>query len=151
MKEITIFNKQIKPRLILFSVSSLVAFAVDWLVYQILYREFVLAGIDPIIVDIIAYSTARVVSSVLNFYINYRFVFEGRGGLLASLIKYAINVFVILALQNVILFVLNTLLGLNVLYTPIITQVITFPINYLIQKYIVYPKNREKLEKEIFK
>lgn len=146
MIEINLFGKKIKPRLIFFAASSLVAFFVDWAVIEIAYICLSRTSLNSAVAMIISQSAARVVSSVVNFYMNYIFVFENKGNLLYSALMYSANVLVILALQFVIMYILDSVLGLSHIYTPAIVQTSTFPVNYVIQKLVVYNKkeHREK-------
>ena len=47
---------------------------------------------------------------------------------------------IILCLQAVLMYWLDTILGLSVTYTPLLVQTMTFFINYIIQKKMVYKK-----------
>ena len=144
-KKLFFFIKTMLPfvfvsRFALFTMSSLLAFLVDWSVFELLHIEFSKTAMNESVITFIAQITARAISASLNFWINYKFVFKSNESKGASAVKYFSTVVIILCLQAVLMYWLDTILGLSVTYTPLLVQTMTFFINYIIQKKMVYKK-----------
>ena len=125
-------------RFTLFAISSLLAFLVDWSVFELLHIELSKTTLNESFITLTAQLIARLVSATLNFWINYRFVFKSKDKVAASAIRYSSTVVIILCLQVVLMYWMDTVLSLSVTYTPLLVQTCTFFINYLIQKKMVY-------------
>ncbi|MCI8589556.1 MAG: GtrA family protein [Clostridiales bacterium] len=134
-------------RFALFAFSSLLAFLVDWSVFELLHIELSNTSLHESFVTLTAQLVARVISASLNFWINYHFVFKSKERIGASALRYSSTVVFILCLQVVLMYWMDTVLSLSVTYTPLLVQACTFFVNYIIQKKMVY-KTR-KLPAEI--
>lgn len=128
-----------------FLFSSLFAFVVDATAYFLLLRFlFPLFLENERTVAFVALLCARVISSLVNFAINGTVVFSNMQKPLRSLILYfALVILIFLANEQLnALFYLK--LGLHPILSHLISQVICFPISFLAQKYVVFPKGKAK-------
>lgn len=118
-----------------FVISSVLAMVIDiilLLVFQNIFNELLIAVI-----------LSRAISSIINFICNKNFVFENKekGNLFKLLIKYYALVVVILVLNYLILNFLYEILGINLLISKIITEVILYSFSFIIQRRVVFKKN----------
>ena len=113
-----------------FSCSSLLGFMVDYA----LYSSLILFGAAPLSANI----AARCVSASVNFSVNRRFVFQDKGPLAESAVRYAALALGILLCNSAILFLLTSGLGLNPLPAKLVTEAILFLFSYLAQKKIIF-------------
>ncbi len=129
---------------VIFLLSSCLAFFLDVIVYYLLFN-FVFSHFIPSPEDLAFCSLliARAISSVVNFTVNGKMVFHN--------LKHPARSFVLYVLLVVGIFfgnhVLNTLFlvdfALHEIPSLILAQCICFPVSFLIQKYIVFPKTKE--------
>ncbi|MCI8332104.1 MAG: GtrA family protein [Clostridiales bacterium] len=129
-------------RFSLFAFSSLLAFLVDWSVFELLHIELSKTTLNESFITLTAQLIARLISATLNFWVNYRFVFKSKERVATSAIRYSSTVIFILCLQVVLMYWMDTVLSLSVTYTPLLVQACTFFINYLIQKKMVYKPSK---------
>ncbi|MBR2634337.1 MAG: bifunctional glycosyltransferase family 2/GtrA family protein [Clostridia bacterium] len=128
-----------------FLLSSCFAFVVDGLLYMLLFHlVFPLVTEDLKTVAFLSLLTARVTSSVVNFLMNRKLVFQNLLHPIRSFLLYGLLVVGIFFVNHA----LNTLflirLGFHELLSLLAAQLICFPVSFLIQKYIVFPKQKEK-------
>lgn len=120
-----------------FVISSVLAMVIDiilLLVFQNIFNELLIAVI-----------LSRAISSIINFICNKNFVFENKekGNLFKLLIKYYALVVVILVLNYLILNFLYEIVGINLLISKIITEVILYSFSFIIQRRVVFKKNKQ--------
>ena len=128
-----------------FLFSSLFAFLVDATAYFLLLRFlFPLFLKEERVIAFVALLCARVISSLVNFAVNGTVVFRNMQKPVRSLILYfALVVFIFIANEQLnALFYLN--LGIHPIVSHLLSQVICFPISFLAQKYVVFPKGKAK-------
>ena len=130
--------------LLKFAGSSFVSFLVDYGCFNLLlYLILPLIpfpfgdGYDPLIANI----TARIISGSVNYYMNCRYVF-GRKPTWKSAGKYVLLALVVLALNTGILYLLNLIPGVPVAVCKLLTEIVIFFGNYLIQKKVIF-KNKK--------
>lgn len=124
---------RIYKEILKFSASSLISFAVDYGLFCILSA----VTEQEILSNIIA----RVFSSILNFTLNKKLVFESKENTAKSAVKYFILAAFILICNTAILKGL-TYLGVNRYLAKIITEVVLFSLSFLIQKCFIFKKER---------
>lgn len=128
---------RIYKEILKFSASSIISFLVDYVLYTIL----MLATQNVFISNI----SARVVSSIVNYTVNKRFVFKKKGNLVKSAISYFILVALILAGNTFVLHLLVNVCGVNELLAKLITEAGFFVISWTVQKFIIFkPKKKKK-------
>lgn len=115
-----------------FSLSSLTAFAIDYVCYTIFLN------ILPPHLLTLANVLARCCSSTVNFLINYKLVFKSDEKLSKSLIKYIGNVVLILGINTLLLYVLVTVCKINPYIAKVIVEMSLFIVNFTIQRAFVF-------------
>ena len=129
---------RIYSQIIKFCTSSLLSFGIDFLIYSI---SLIMSGSI-----LFSNAFARIISLHFNFFINKKFVFEEDKNTKTSSKEY----FSYLGLAAFI-FVMNTLIlrgivetfNINAIIAKILTEVILFTLSYLVQKKLVF--SREKV------
>lgn len=124
-------SAKIYKEILKFSASSLLSFGVDYGAFCLLSA---LTG-SPTFANILA----RIVSGTVNFNLNRKVVFKTRSNVVMAAIKYiALAVFILicntLVLKGLISF------GLSVYIAKIITEVVLFIFNYLVQHSLIFRK-----------
>ena len=124
MKNIKIFK---------FVSSSLICAIIDYLLYLIivLFTNNV----------VLSNYSARFVSSIVNYNINKNVVFENKNNKTRYIIEYFILVIFIIIVNTIILKYLVDA-GMNKYFTKIIIEGILFIFSYLIQKKIIFKKDK---------
>ena len=124
MKNIKIFK---------FVSSSLICAIIDYLLYLIivLFTNNV----------VLSNYSARFVSSIVNYNINKNVVFENKNNKTRYIIEYFILVIFIIIVNTIILKYLVDA-GMNKYFTKIIIECILFIFSYLIQKKIIFKKDK---------
>lgn len=121
---------QIYKQILKFSFSSLLSFGIDY----ILYVVFNMITQSIIISNVLA----RVISSIVNYSINKKVVFNSNKKIYKSFAQYFLLVALILALNTIILNLFVNTLCINKYLAKIIIEIILFSISWLIQKKIIF-------------
>ncbi len=87
---------------------------------------------------IISSVLARTISSLFNYFVNKRIVFDNKG--INTLVKYFSLVVIQLVFSTVTVFVVHTITNIRSEYIKFFIDIIIFIINYLVQKYIIFVK-----------
>ena len=128
-----------------FLFSSLFAFFVDATAYFLLLRFlFPLIFENERTVAFVALLCARVISSLVNFAVNGTVVFRNMEKPLRSLILYFMLVVGIFFANEQLNALFYLTLGIHPILSHLMSQVICFPISFLAQKYVVFPKGKAK-------
>jgi len=122
-----------------FASSSLISFAVDFVLYSLFLGTFSVIGANIL---------ARIVSASLNFTINRKYVFKSDEKTHIAALKYAALAGSVLLVNSLLLTVLTQTIGLNALVSKVLVEMSLFIINGLIQKNIVFRKRQKKCVKE---
>ena len=125
-----------------FSASSLLGFAVDYLLFSLL--AFLTGGAS------FANIAARFFSAGVNFTVNRRLVFRDKGPFWQSAAQYFALAAGILAANSVILFAL-TALGLNPYLAKLLTEVILFVCSFTVQKRIIFREKAPGAERSVLR
>ncbi|MBR5295538.1 MAG: bifunctional glycosyltransferase family 2/GtrA family protein [Clostridia bacterium] len=133
-------------QVISFLFSSCLAYLVDVVAYFLLFRFVfpIFLGENTRQIAFFALLIARVISSLTNYLFNGKVVFKSAENPAKSLTLYTIlSVLTFFAHDKI-----NALLligcRLHAIVSHILSQVIFFPASFLIQKYIVFPRKKEK-------
>ena len=115
-----------------FSLSSLIAFAIDFVLLFVIHRFT-----DNLAASVIG---ARGVSSVTNFVINRRVVFGSRSGrsLRSSATRYFALVLVIVGANYGLMYLLHSIADLPLLVAKILTELTLFTLSYQAQQRVVF-------------
>ena len=129
---------RIYREIIAFSASSLLGFAIDYLLYSLL---ILLTGGTMAIAANVA---ARLVSASVNFSVNRALVFRDREPLLPSAAKYALLAAGILAANSILLSILLGWAGLNPYLAKLLTEVTLFVCSWLVQRKLIFKKREQR-------
>ena len=127
---------RIYKEILKFSASSLVSFAIDYVMYAVLLALTSAAGLaNGLIISNIA---ARIVSASANYAMNRKMVFKSRTGFAESAVQYAALAAFILAGNTLMLSMLTGAFGINSLVAKIITEITFFAISWTVQRYVIF-------------
>ncbi len=120
-----------------FIISSLASAVVDFVLLIILQKIF-----NNLLAAVIC---SRIVSSILNFILNKNYVFETKNekNILKMIVQYYVLVIIILALNYTILKILYEVLNINLVISKIMTEIILYAFSFIMQKRIVFRKERK--------
>lgn len=127
---------RIYKMILLFVASSLASFLIDILSFKLLRLLFPAWG--QLAADILA----RIISSVCNYFINKKLVFDGKGA--SSIIRYYILAVGVLIGDYIMLAVLSKIMP--ELLAKIIAGAVLYPISFYFQRRFVFPAEEAKLE-----
>ena len=122
-------NKIINNEKLLFLISSILSFIIDYIVYSLcifLSNNIIFSNIF-----------SRSLSSSINYNLNKKIVFKSNK---CSIVKYYFLVFSILIFNTILLFILTNILMLNKFFSKIIVEIILFILSWVIQKNIIFKK-----------
>ena len=130
-----------------FSVSSLLSFAADYLLFSLFLLLMPGALKTAVFGAASANILARILSASLNYYLNRRYVFQDERAIRKSAFRYFLLAAGILAANTGILFLLTKVLRMNVFTAKLFTEAGLFLVSFLVQKSLVFRsrKDREKL------
>lgn len=120
--------------IIKFSLSSVISFIVDYLMFTIF--SFIFNNIS------LCNVLARIISATVNYTLNRKYVFKSKKSIYKSLLSYAFLAICILLLNTILLNLLVIKLGINKFIAKIIVEIILFIFNYFVQKKIIF-KNKK--------
>lgn len=131
---------RIYSTMILFAGSAFLSFLLDYLSFLIIFYF----GKNTVLANIIA----RIISGSFNFLLNSKIVFNQNKIKFSQILQYIILATLILAVNTRVLLFINSKLN-NVEISKIITEIVLFLINYIIQKIIIFRKGSKKIDKKI--
>lgn len=119
--------------------SSVISFVVDYVLYLIFAAVITkcFPGVKDICVPI-AYATARVISGIVNYLLNSRFVFKAKGK--RTFVGYFILWFIILCLGAGGSYLIRDLLGLSKFLCKLLVDIPLFLLSYFVQREIIFKK-----------
>lgn len=126
---------KIYKEIIKFSLSSITSFIIDYGLYGVVTMVF-----NNVIV---ANITARIVSSTYNFFINKCVVFKSNKSMIKSYFQYYLLVTIMLILNTLVLNILVDFGNINKYIAKIITELVLFVINWIVQKKLIFKKEEE--------
>lgn len=132
--------------LISFVFSSCLAFFVDAAAYYLLFTFlFPLLFREARTVTFVSLLVARILSSLVNFWINGKVVFRGLKNPLKCFLFYALLVVGIFFANEWILSLLLLRFRFHPLLAHILAQIICFPVSFLVQKFLIFRTPKEKV------
>ena len=119
-----------------------------------LFMKYIISSLSSFILDIFLFIIfikltnevitssviSRIISSIYNFLINKNLIFKNSDN--KSIIKYYLLVIIQLAISTTITQVLNNCIKLNIVIIKILVDTFIFIINFVIQREIVFKKNK---------
>lgn len=121
-----------------FLISSILSAAIDFVLLIIFQHIF-----ENLLISVIS---SRSISSIFNFILNKNYVFNKKENKNAIKMagKYFSLVIVIMIFNYLILNVLNTVIGINLVISKIITEIILYSFSFIAQKRVVFKNRKEK-------
>ncbi len=129
----------IYKRLLKFSASSLIAFFVDYIMlfaFKTLYGKGISEEEKLLFMSVLS---ARIISSLVNYCINKYIVFKNRTDK-KSMVKYYILAVMILAMNYIMLDLLNIRIGVPLWIAKILVEIVLFILSYNVQRRFVFKK-----------
>lgn len=124
---------KIYGQILKFAGSSIISFFVDYTLYSII---LIILGVNYVL---LANICARAVSSIANFILNKRIVFQSDNAMVKDGLKYFSLVVIILSLNSLFLKLL-TRQGMNVYFAKIFVECLMFFVSYGIQRNLIFKK-----------
>ncbi len=126
-----------------FAFSSGVAWLIDTALFAVFSGIFVNFIASSNLVNTVSILPARIISSLVNYLVNRKVVFRNSDKQYKTLTLYALTVILVFFGNNYFTN-LFTNLGIHRILSYILSQIICFPVSFLLQKYIVFPKGKGK-------
>ena len=123
---------RVYKEIIKFSLSSIISFFIDYILYIILFtltNYIVFANIG-----------ARIVSATTNYTINRKYVFKSNNNKIKSIISYVLLALFIIVINTILLYILIEKLFINRWIAKIIVELFLFIISWIIQRTIIFKK-----------
>lgn len=121
-----------------FAAASFVGFLVDYGLYSLL--TVVTVGLGTAVSIPLSNVLARIVSSIVNYILNKRLVFNCRGKVVKTAVQYFVLAAVILAGNTLLLSYLTANLGVNRYAAKIIVEIAFFALSWFVQKFLIFRK-----------
>lgn len=129
---------RVYKEIVKFSASSFLSFLVDYGLYSLLN---VLTG------NLTASNIgARIVSAAVNYTVNRKLVFQSKAGIGRSAVQYVLLAAAVLAGNTFLLNALAGGLGINRYFAKLLTELVVFLFNWLIQHFIIFHGKTEGRE-----
>lgn len=128
---------RIYKEIIKFSASSIISFALDYMLFSLLF--LITGGL------FLSNIMARCLSSIFNFLVNKKYVFRSQENIKTAAIKYFSLVALLLLGNSVCISLLHQGLGVNVFLSKLLTEVILFFISLSVQKFFIFTKKEKDL------
>jgi len=121
-----------------FAVSSLIAFLLDFFILLGLNR--LLSGINEIVALVISVGAGRIISSIVNFYMNHFIVFDSNEPVGTALLKYSALAAFIMVGNYAVMHVLNILMNMPLGISKVIADTALFVVSFIVQGKFIYNK-----------
>lgn len=118
--------------IIKFSLSSIISFIIDYImftIFSLFIKNISLCNVF-----------ARIISAVVNYMMNRKFVFQSKNNLYKSVLSYLILAITILILNTILLNIFVYKLIINKFVAKIIVEIILFIFNFIIQQRFIFRK-----------
>jgi len=116
--------------------TSVAAFVIDFVL--LLFMQYITRGLGKELSLLISVVIARVASSLCNYSMNRRFVFAQ--GTRTSILKYYMVAVTLLGLNYGFLWLLSAALSVPLSAAKIITELLLYPLSYILQRRFVFAK-----------
>lgn len=123
-----------------FTVSSLFCFGVDYGLYGLFGFAMSFFGVGDSTGIVFSNICARIISSICNFGLNRRFVFEYKGGVGKAAARYFLLVSGILCANTALLFVLVSLGGMEKMIAKALVECTLFLMSFSVQRLWIFQK-----------
>ncbi len=130
--------------LLKFTLSSVSSFLVDYIMF-FFFSLFFTGSMGAVISNVLA----RLISAAFNYEVNRTYVFCNPSNRISSLPRYAALAATVLALNTVILYILNSIVGIPLLLAKIITEACIFIFSWVMQKNFVFQRKEMRSNGEL--
>lgn len=124
--------------IIKFIASSLIAFGIDFVL--VLLLSYWTKGMADEVSLLISVVGARAVSSLCNFFINKKVVFQDKSSFWGSFFKYYGVVVIVLACNYALMWLFHDVLSWGLVGTKIFVEAVLFIFSYTMQRFFVFKK-----------
>lgn len=133
--------------ILMFISSSLLSFFLEWALANIIniYAIVQLNQLDPDMRVLVATGIPRVLSSIFNYYLNRKLVFESNDK--TSFFRFTLVAIIIYVLHYGLTFMFDHLFGESLFWLSMIcAQVIAYPITFVLQRKFVFKYRRKEIK-----
>ena len=138
---------RIYKEILKFSASSLICFCLDFSLYLIFLSTT--SGLGTLNSVRISNILARLISSVVNFSLNRKYVFKSNSDILESAVKYILLCMFILTINTAMLGFLVEYVNIDKSIAKIITELSLFAVSLAIQKLMIFKKSPKTIKEMI--
>ena len=138
---------RIYKEILKFSASSLICFCLDFSLYIIFLSTT--SGLGTLNSVRISNILARLISSVVNFSLNRKYVFKSNSDILESAVKYILLCMFILTINTAMLGFLVEYVNIDKSIAKIITELSLFAVSLAIQKLMIFKKSPKTIKEMI--
>ena len=126
------------PTFVLFALSSLLSFAVDYLLFSLFTLLFKFdSGV------LVSNILARVISATFNYSLNKLIVFKKKGQLAQTFLGYFLLALGILAANTALLYVFVNIAHINAYVSKLLVEAILFMVSWIAQRFLIF-KTKKK-------
>ena len=135
--------KILAKRFVKYVFASVSSFIIDILLFQLFV--FILKDSFPALYVTLATVSARIISAVYNYLINYKFVFKSHASRGASLAKYALLAVIQMSLSaGIVSLIMHFFPGILETPVKIVVDMILFVLSYTVQQRFVFSNKSKK-------
>lgn len=124
---------------LLYGISAILSFLIDFVLVLLLHK-ITTPLFDENIALLLSVVGARVISSIFNFLVNRKIVFQSKYNVYKSLVKYYSLVIIILIANYLLLNLLTLQLKMDLTLAKILVEAVLFLSNYLISRFVIFKK-----------
>ncbi len=121
-----------------FAASSLSSFLID--LFTLLGLNYLLSGMHEVAALVISVSAARIISSVVNFYVNHFIVFDSNEPVGHAMLQFGLLQAVIMLGSYAFMHILNITLNVPLAVSKVISDSALFVVSFFVQGKLIYNK-----------
>lgn len=134
-------KKEEMIRIIKYVASSGSSFVLDLGLFSIFHRLLLKTSLKETLIIFITTLLARILSSLYNYFINSRIVFQNKNK--KAIIGYFLLVIIQMLVSATLVSIAKKLLPANVTIIKFVIDVMIFIVNYFVQKKIIFKERKE--------
>ncbi|MDY3118672.1 MAG: bifunctional glycosyltransferase family 2/GtrA family protein [Peptoniphilus sp.] len=125
---------------VLFTLSGILSFTIDFLLFNFFY--YLTRPLHMAYALAIPNVAARLLSALLNFYLNRNYVFESKDPLRKDILQYGGLVILLLTANSLLLSFYGNILGLQATFAKLCVELTVFAISYLVQHFYIFANRK---------
>ena len=122
-----------------FALSSLISFLID--IFTLLGLNSLLDGMHEVAALVISVGTARIISSVVNFYVNHYVVFKSKEPVKEAMLKFGGLQVIIMFASYALMHIMNIILNVPLAVSKVVSDTALFIVSFIVQGKFIYNKN----------